>query len=197
MSDATSALLPAPRLGDVVSHLARLLDTRRNEGALSPGDLAELRRMKPTTGDLPPALWRLLTSKDLTGVLVPKEDHERAFAVLIGTMAQPGVLGPNPLPIGRALAEANYSEQRFVRLLRANCLSDIAQEARLAVQWCASHGKHLLFGRAGGDDGFGGFIINAALSRATASRHAHAIARDFFRQDTREAHEETAAEPTP
>jgi hypothetical protein len=179
-----------PKHADIVSELAWLLDPRREDGVLSTGDLAELRRMEPETGNLPPAFWRLLTMKALVRA---EESEERAIAVLIRAMAQPGVLGADPQPVGRALAESQYAEQRFVRLLRARDLPKVAQEARLAAQWCAGKGHHLRFAGARQGDRFGRFIIDAAQGRDAADHHAHAIARDYFAQEARDKIAEESA----
>jgi hypothetical protein len=184
----------APKHPDIASELAWLLDPRREDGALSAGDLAELRRMEPETGNLPPAFWRLLTMKALVKA---DETQERAVAVLIRTMAQPGVLGADPQPVGRALAESKYAEQRFVRLLRARDLPTVAHEARLAAQWCAGKGHHLRFAGARQGDRFGRFIIDAAQGHDAADHHAHAIARDYFAQQSHDERANTPAESAP
>jgi hypothetical protein len=192
MSDALN-LAASDTLGDAIRDLVRLLDPQRDEGSLSPGELAELRRADPANGTLPPVMWRMLTTSRLIALpLRPIERYERALAILISAMAQPGVLGSAPLPVGVALAEGKYAEQRLIRLLRARGLTDVAHEARLAAQWCANQGKHLLFLSRGRDDGFGPFIVDAALDHAAAGNRAHAIARDYFRQSAREEQRDIA-----
>ena len=162
-------------LGQMVATLSSHLNAER----IGAGALAELRRM---TGDvLPPAFWKLYLCDD-----VPAEWREprgridarvdRAWAGLIRAMAE---MAPSPhsfdQPFGEALAETGYSEDRFVRLLRAEG-EDLARELRIAGAWLARAGikkadweqpAHLLLK---------GFGLN--VKHQTAS---HRMARDYFR----------------
>jgi len=195
MSDAPNTTAARDTLGGAIGHLGWLLDRQRDEGGLSPGDRAELRRMDPTGAALPPALWRLLTIRDVAAAL-PEHDaepFERAFAVLIQVMAEIGAVGDPS--VGATLAASAYAEQRFVRLLRARGLVDVAHQARLAAQWCAGKGIRLRFRDRYRHDGFGPFILDAALGRESADRRAHAIARDYFRQSSRDERAPTTPEP--
>lgn len=180
----------AQELVSAIGHLAARLAVR---DALTSGDRAELRRMDPEDV-LPPACWRLLTSdavRTAINALTARENAERAFAVLIATMAEAGS-GEGGLPVGTALrgrsdAERAYAESRFIRLLRARGLAKTAFEARQAARWCALNGRRTRFD---GTYGFGAFVLQAALERdQAAERCAHAIARDYFRAPS--------SEPTP
>jgi len=161
-----------------IDRLARLLVHGRDEGGLSSGDRAELRRMDPLGAALPPALWRLLTLSEVEtaiGIVAPgdREAAERAFAIVVQAIAERGD-SVRIMRIGRVLAETGYAEARFVRLLRARGLEDVTFETRQAVRWCAVNG--VAFQLAG----FSRFVLDAALARKEADGRAHAIARDYF-----------------
>lgn len=174
---------PFPDDNPAIRTLAGLFAREREEAGLSPGDRAELRRMNPE-GILPPACWRLLVTLDLQ----PKA--ERVWAVLFGVMEEAS--GPGARPIGAALASAagppspgerptTYAEQRFVKLLRARGIGEVAHEARQAARWCAAQGAALRFDDEKGANGFGPFILAAAQGRESqAEQRAQSIARDYF-----------------
>jgi hypothetical protein len=168
----------AERQSDPIARLAWLFGRTREQNGLPPGELAELRRMDPR-GVLPPACWRLLDARGT--------EQERAWALVIRTMLDAGLDagGTGARPIGAVLADpgggaSGYAEQRFVRLLRARGLAEITHEARQAARWCAVHAAHPRFTDTRGGDGFGRFILAAALDPDEAERRAHVIARDFF-----------------
>jgi hypothetical protein len=177
MSQETSQTASRDPVGVALDRLVWLLARERDEGGLSPGDRAELRRMDPLDAALPPALWRLLTLPEVeTAIRMvaggARETAERAFGIVIQAIAEAGVSGNTR--IGKALAETGYAEARFVRLLRARGLEDVAFEARQAAHWCAVKGTRVHLA------GFSRFILDAALGRDDADRSAHAIARDYF-----------------
>jgi CRISPR system Cascade subunit CasB len=156
-----------------IGRIVRLLAHEREEGGLSSGDRADLRRMDPLGPALPPALWRLLTLPDVeTAIAGDRETAERAFAIVVQAIAEAGVSGT--APVGRALAETGYAEARFVRLLRARGLEDVAFETRQAARWCAVKGAAFQI------TGFSRFVLDAALDRKHADSRGHAIARDYF-----------------
>lgn len=166
-----------------VGHIVAVLGREQEAAGFSPGDRAELRRMDPLGPALPPALWRLLTAgavaegvKALGG---DRERAERAVAILVQAMLEAGGSG-EARPIGKVLGETGYAEQRFVRLLRARDLPDVAAEARYAVRWCAGKGVRVRFGDGGGPPGFARFILAAVLGWNEANSRAHAMARDYF-----------------
>lgn len=88
---------------------------------LSNGDRAELRRIAPEA-PITPALWKVLLLLEEAGAQVGVGD-ERSWATLLMGMAF--CVSPHEnlhdygTPLGRALADAGWSELRFVRLLRA------------------------------------------------------------------------------
>lgn len=179
MSQATETALRDP-VDVAVDRLVRLLVHERDDGGLSSGDRAELRRMDPLDAALPPALWRLLAVPEVEtaiGIVASgdRETAERAFAILVQVLAEAGASGRAPSrTIGKVLAETDYAEARFVRLLRARDREDVAFETRQAARWCATKGAAFHVA------GFSRFVLDAALMRKDADRRAHAIARDYF-----------------
>ena len=160
-------------LGQVIATLSRQLNAER----IGTGALAELRRM---TGDnLPPAFWNRyvqdvpLEWREPRGRVDPRVDL--AWAGLVRAMVE---MAPRPhsfdQPFGEALADTRYSEDRFVRLLRAEG-DELARELRVAGAWLARAGvkanweqpAHLLLG------GLGLNVKNQISS--------HQMARDYFR----------------
>lgn len=105
-------------LGKAVGKIAGLL---KQEGALSTGDIADLRRISP---DQPftPALWRILQMLEIheSPKWISQKQWERRWATLMMGMAHCAGLHEYEVPLGRALAEAGWSELRFVQLMRAD-----------------------------------------------------------------------------
>ena len=195
MSQEISQTASRDPVAVALDRLASLLVHERDEGGLPPGDRAELRRMDPLDATLPPALWRLLTLPEVeTAISIvaggEREKAERAFGVVVQAIAEAGVSGN--MRIGKALAETDYAEARFVRLLRArgrgNDFGDVAFEARQAARWCALNGAALRLGD------FSRFVLEAALGRNDADRRAHAIARDYFAAAMADAQSTTSTE---
>lgn len=108
------------------------------EHQLPTGDVAELRRISP---DQPytPALWKLLLSY-VPESWVAGADRDckeaRWAAVLMGMAFTAGLHQPG-LPLGQALANAGWSELRFVRLLRERG-DALTGEVRRVAQYLAS-----------------------------------------------------------
>ena len=164
-------------LGQVIATLSRQLHAER----IGTGALAELRRM--TGGNLPPAFWKRylqdvpLEWREPRGCVDERVD--RAWAGLMRAMVE---MAPNPhsfgLPFGEALADTRYSEDRFVRLLRAEG-DELARELRVAGAWLARAGikanweqpAHLLLRDLG-------LKVKDQIS-------SHQIARDYFRVEAR------------
>lgn len=166
-------------LGQVVATLSRQMKAER----IGTGALAELRRM--TGNDLPPAFWKRYLL-DVPAEWREPRGHvdarvDRAWSALIRAMVE---MVPHPhsfdQPFGAALAKTGYSEDRFVRLLRAE-RDDMARELRVAGAWLARAGvkanweqpAHLLLRNLG---------LNVNHQTAT-----HRMARDYFRTATRQS----------
>lgn len=189
MTETRAAARPASAVDTGLSHLLGVFGQTPDAGGLSPGDRAELRRMDPLGDALPPALWRLLTEPavvDAIGALETgnRRAAEQAVAIVVQAMAE--AVGPGGVRIGRGLAgddpnRKEYAEDRFVQLLRARGLQDVAFRVRQAVQWCAAKGVAVRFIDDRGANGFARFVLAAALRHdREAERRSHEIARDYF-----------------
>lgn len=103
----------APIIHQIGSFLSR--DPR--EGGVSRADLAELRDLHTTRGH-PPALWKILLDFVPGAGQLDLPTHRR-WTELIHNMAVTTGLHDPGTSLGWALAEAGWSELRFVRLMRA------------------------------------------------------------------------------
>ncbi len=103
--------------GKIVGALAGMM---QQEGALSTGEMADLRRISP---DQPftPALWRILLMQNLdkSPPWISQEQWERRWATLFMGMANCSGLHNYSISLGAALAEAGWSELRFVQFMLA------------------------------------------------------------------------------
>ena len=91
-----------------------------NEKGLSSGDRAALRRIDPDT-PVTPTLWKVLFDlKQDESKGMPQTKWEQRWATLLMGMAHCAGLHDYDVPLGQALAEAGWSEPRFVRLLEAD-----------------------------------------------------------------------------
>ncbi len=109
----------------LVGRLAVALDRQ-----VSPGDLADLRRLRPED-PTSPAFWKLCATY-LAGWLPHgpgRDEAERRWAAVLGALAHLRGLHRPDHPLGRALAETGLSELRLLRLLRARdrALFDVAR----------------------------------------------------------------------
>ncbi|MDE0104388.1 MAG: type I-E CRISPR-associated protein Cse2/CasB [Bryobacterales bacterium] len=128
----------AVRLGQVIASLSHRLDPKRSGSAA----MAQLRRI--SQDNLPSQFWLVYLSevplewREPNGR--PDVRHDRSWASLIRAMAE---MGPRPHSLnrqfGRALADTGYSEDRFVRLVRASD-STLERELRTASVWLARSG---------------------------------------------------------
>lgn len=116
-------------LGKTVGRLSKMMQ----EGALSTGDLAELRRTSPEN-PFTPTLWRVLIDEGLqwSPDWIGQEKWERRWATLLMGMAYCNGLHDYKTPFGKALADAEWSELRFVQLLRSSDEKLEGQIRRLA-----------------------------------------------------------------
>lgn len=90
-------------------------------GRLSNGDRAALRRIDPDT-PVTPTLWKVLfdLEQDEAPDWIGQKKWEQRWATLLMGMAHCAGLHDYDVSLGRALAEAGWSETRFVRLLEAD-----------------------------------------------------------------------------
>ena len=134
-----SSTTPRASLANVVHLVARDIDH-----ALSSGDVAELRRLRPEDPSSP-AFWKVVAYRlEPSGLLAaggPLRDlQERRWAALLSGMAEMQGLHAAGRRLGGALASAVVAESRFVRLLRAH--DDALLDAvRLTAHHLASAGE--------------------------------------------------------
>lgn len=90
------------------------------EGGMSSGDLAALRRISPDE-PFTPALWKLLFTlqKDYPNDWLWAERSEKNWSTLLMGMAICEGMHDYDISLGYALADAGWSELRFVQLMRA------------------------------------------------------------------------------
>ena len=163
-------------LGKVIGAISAHLDPDRT----GTGQVAGLRRMG--WNEFPSAFWHFYFDN------IPSEWRESdgrpfhkldlAWATIFRAMAEVGSNSHSyGSGFGAALAETSYSEDRFVRLLRA-VDEDLARELRTAATWLARAGRsanwqepsELVLGRIGGV----GRVRRPSII-------AHRLARDYFR----------------
>jgi CRISPR system Cascade subunit CasB len=90
------------------------------EESLPNGDRAALRRIDLDT-PVTPTLWKVLFDlKQDESKGMPQTKWEQRWATLLMGMAHCAGLHDYDVPLGQALAEAGWSEPRFVRLLEAD-----------------------------------------------------------------------------
>jgi CRISPR system Cascade subunit CasB len=88
------------------------------QNVLSPGEISELRRMRPEQPGCP-AFWKLAALRlDPAGALSSEKAERRWTALLAGMASMAGLLRPKR-HLGHALAAAGVAEPRVLRLLRA------------------------------------------------------------------------------
>lgn len=126
-----------PSMASVISIIAGLL---RGRGTISVGDVAALRRMDPRR---PAAAFfkveGLVLDEHLPGDAAARAELETRWAAIIVGLACLGTLHDPSQRLGFALADAQYSELRFARLVRAD--SDrLADELPALARFLAAKG---------------------------------------------------------
>ena len=127
-----------PRLaGPIANHMAR-------HGAMTTGDVAELRRMNPERPTAAP-FWKLMIEHRVTdpdGLSHDRPELERTWARIVRRIAMDTRVGEEHTEgphlgnrrLGEALAEAGYSEGRLKALLNAQG-ETILREVEHAAQF--------------------------------------------------------------
>ena len=94
---------------------------RPDSGSLPSGDRAALRRIDVDT-PVTPTLWKVLFDLDQheSPDWISQTKWEQRWAILLMGMAHCAGLHDPSVPLGKALAKADWSESRFVRLLEAS-----------------------------------------------------------------------------
>ncbi len=129
----TPSPVPETSLASMVQRIAGLLE--HGGGVLSTGDVADLRRMEPRR-IASPAFYKLVGAvldPELPPEGARREEVETRWAAAIVGLAHLSGLHRQGTHLGSALVEAEFSEIRFVRLLRADVerlIDDVPQLGR-------------------------------------------------------------------
>lgn len=120
-------------LHGVIDSMARAMVT-----TLSAGDVAALRRLDAAELSTP-AFWKVVTgyiepAGHLAEAGTARLEAERRWAVVVNALALLGTNHRREVRLGRALALAEYSELRLVRLVRATG-PRLGHEVRTAVRF--------------------------------------------------------------
>lgn len=179
----------SPAVTEAASHRQRTRQvveqlTRRFRGpAASTGDLAELRRLDPRRGHVNSggAFWRIVTGDlEPDGLLDGYADDDRLrrwMAILQGLAVVYDLHGP-PLRLGQAMAAADISEARLIRLLRGTGTALLAQIRPLAHQ-LKSAAQPVRWADAAD------LVLSDGAPHADSVRQH--IASDFYRRQYRES----------
>jgi CRISPR system Cascade subunit CasB len=147
------------------------------EKILSPGDLADLRRLGE--GDIgSPAFWKVAALwlepkgflRDQGGEA--RDAAERRWAFILAGLATLGHLHQPGYRLGRALAEAGFSELRLVRLLRSydETLLDLV---RITARQLAAKGQQVDWADAAE------LVLSDGADHEESVRRR--VARDFYK----------------
>lgn len=164
----TSVPPEAKGLAQIVESLA----TDIRKGRLGPGELAQLRRLRPEAPDQP-AFWRILSEWISPGTFLP-QDVEYRWAITLTGLARLASIGHDRTrPLGTALAQAGYSEGRLMRLLRTDG-PRFADLVRQACAFLASRGNPVDWGS------LAAFVLTTDPEKAEDFRRR--VARDYYRE---------------
>lgn len=159
-------------LAGVVEQILGAIENQR----LGSGDLAELRRLRP---DDPggAAFWRLIVGTVEPAGQLFGNDAEARWALVLQAIGNLHGLHQRGRRLGQALAAANVSEMRLVRLLRAD-LDDLGPQLRAVVHQLASGGQAVDL------SGIAYLVVTARRSGSTGPKNEHEtrriIARDYY-----------------
>jgi CRISPR type I-E-associated protein CasB/Cse2 len=163
----------APSRESRVRSAALAIAARVKGNHLTPGEVAELRRMSGSVGG--PAFWRL-AALDLEPRGLLAAEAETRWQVATCLIAILGELHDPRVSLGRALAAATLSEARLFRLLRSTG-APLDDAARIATRYLATEGK-----AANAADLAELVVRPPETKRGQALRRT--IARDFYRHHT-------------
>lgn len=144
-----------------------------NYGRVSVGDLASLRRMDPRK---PPAAFYKLEGMVLDPILPPRQEYlhdlETRWAAIVLGLVLLGQRHDFSRRFGLALAEANWSEVRFTRLIRAD-VAQLVDELPALARFFAAKNVRVDWSIAAR------LILPSTEESAESVRRS--IARDFYR----------------
>ncbi len=138
LADGTQTPEPA----SLSSIAARVIHTVTS--VLSSGDVAELRRLKPSN-PFSPAFFKLMmscvsTASDNAPTAVAEPGKDSNWAAFFQVAALTAGLHNRASSLGEALAKTGYSELRLFRLLRAQG-DTLFKETRTCARFLASKGQ--------------------------------------------------------
>lgn len=157
-------------LRSIVNHLGGLL--KHGGATLTSGDVASLRRMDPRRPGT--AFFKIAGSvlaSDLPGDESARELIETRWAAIMVGLAVLGDLHRANVPLGHALVDANLSELRFDRLLRADA-DRLVDELPTLARFLAAKGVQADWADAAR------LILSAGRQDDESARRR--LARDYF-----------------
>ena len=138
---ATPVPATATRDDTSLAFLVHRLSAHLNAEGFPTGDRAELRRMQE--GEPAPAFWkivaRFLDDQLAAGSGPLRESQERRWALILAALAEVHDLHRRGRSLGHALAEAEVTEARVDRLLRAHGAA-VAHLVRAVVHQLSTRG---------------------------------------------------------
>jgi CRISPR system Cascade subunit CasB len=158
-----------------LAHAMELGASSSGRAGFSTGDLAELRRIDPAQ-PYTPALWRTLIAYDIDdgwGDGTLRETLEERWAALLMGMAYTVGLHDPSLGLGTALAEAGWSETRFVRLMESRD-KRLTEEIRRVAQYLSAKSQPANWAQVAG------LVLDQDSD--WAERQRRKIARDYYRR---------------
>lgn len=158
-----------------LAHAMKLGADSSGRAGFSTGDLAELRRIDPAQ-PYTPALWRTLIAHDIDdgwGDGPLREALEERWAALLMGMAYTVGLHELSVGLGTALAEAGWSETRFVRLMESRD-ERLTEEIRRVAQYLSAKSQAANWTQ----------VADLVLDQDSdwAERQRRKIARDYYRR---------------
>jgi CRISPR system Cascade subunit CasB len=141
---------------------------------LSAGDLAELRRIRPTE-PYTPTLWRVLMNHGIDsnwGEGEWREQREKRWATILMGMAHTIGQHSGSTSLGTALAESGWSEVRFARLMEQRG-TELAHEIRRLAKYLSSKSQDVNWAD------LADLILDQDAEWAESQRRN--IARDYYR----------------
>ena len=157
-------------IGGLVNWIAALLQHGGN--VLTTGDVAMLRRMDPRHPSS--AFFKLegtVLDAELPGEVHAREDRETRWAAVVVGLAHLGELHRPARRLGEAPAQADFSELRFSRLLRADA-EQLADEVPMIARYLAAKGVPADFSAAA-------WLI-LSVGQTNEERVRRNIARDYY-----------------
>lgn len=141
-----------------------------DEGRISPGDQAALRRGWETGPG--PALWRLAIHRLEPGGLARSLQEEGRWAVIAAGLVETRGLPRGGLRFGQAAAQAGVAETRLLRLLRSHNMT-LHRNLRGVVTQCVHAGY--------GFNWLGPALLVLFDGTSAQTRACRTIARDYYR----------------